>query len=222
MKVLLADDDTDLTDVLCEYLEQQGLNVYPVSDGETALTKFYEEPWDMVVLDIMMPGLNGLDLLTRIRARSEVPVVMLTAKGDEDDKVRGFSLGADDYVAKPFSAKELTARLQAHCRRRTAYKRDSLKRNNIELLHDEFTVRVNGEHVVLTSAERSILRLLLTSGHEPTTRDRIYRVVFGRELSPFDRSLDTHISNLRRKLTQTGCAHPKIKAIRGVGYVLVD
>ena len=220
LKVLLVDDDKALTEILSEHFLRNQIQLDVACDGESALSHHNPEDYDVVLLDIMLPGVNGLEVLQTFRRHSSVPILMLTAKGDEDDRVAGLNLGADDYVAKPFSSRELLARLHALNRRRTRNVSPTLAHKDIELLQNQLAVRVNGTRVELTGAECSLLSHLLTSPHEPIAREVLYRRVLGREESPFDRSLDTHISNLRKKLGNTPDNRSRIRSIRGVGYIL--
>ena len=220
MKVLLVDDDRALTEILFEHLVRNQIQLDIVYDGESAIKDHNPDDYDVILLDVMLPGVNGLEVLQTFRRNSSVPILMLTAKGDEDDRVTGLNLGADDYVAKPFSSRELLARLHALNRRRTQSVDRTIVHHDIEILKNQFAAQVNGKRVELTGAECSLLTLLLRSPDEPIPREILYRRVLGREVSPFDRSLDTHISNLRKKLGDTSDKRSRIRSIRGVGYIL--
>ncbi len=220
MRVLLVDDDRELTDLLSNFLERQQMRVEVVASAEEALERFSPEQFDVVLLDVMLPEQSGLDVLQKLRRDSQIPIIMLTAKGSEDDRVTGLDLGADDYVSKPFSSRELTARIRALSRRRDSSIQTNMIHHDIELIPNEFAVVVSDKKINLTSVECAILQRLLDSPTEPITRKTLYREVLGREISPFDRSLDTHISNLRRKLGEHGDNKTRIRAIRGVGYIL--
>ncbi|XOV84917.1 MAG: response regulator transcription factor [bacterium] len=220
MKVLVVDDDTALTEILSEYFLRNQIQLDIAHDGESALAHYNPDDYDVILLDIMLPGVNGLEVLQTLRRRSSVPILMLTAKGEEDDRVTGLNLGADDYVAKPFSSRELLARLHALNRRRLTASEPALAHQDIELLHNQLAANVGGKRIELTGAECSLLTQLLRSPNQPIAREVLYRRVLGREVTPFDRSLDTHISNLRRKLGDTPDKRSRIRSIRGVGYIL--
>ncbi len=220
-RLLVIDDDQELCELLVEYLGGEGFAVDAVHDGELGLERAGTPGYDLVVLDVMLPGLNGLEVLRRLRAASRVPVVMLTARGDEVDRVVGLELGADDYLPKPFNPRELAARIRAVLRRteRGGAAPDGLLRvADLELDPGARRVRVGGAEVELTGVEFALLERLLRAAGEVVERVDLSREVLGRRPSPFDRSLDVHLSNLRRKLGPSGSGGERIKTIRGVGY----
>jgi len=225
--VLIIDDDTELCDLLAKYLGREGFAVEAVHDGETGATRALAAEWALVILDIMLPRLSGLEVLRRIRATSGVPIVMLTARGDEVDRVVGLELGADDYLPKPFSPRELIARMRAVLRRgpsavgAAAEKGRMLRVGDLVLDTGAHAVRRGGEPIHLTGAEYTLLETLVRSGGAVVDRETLSRAVLGRRAARFDRSLDVHASSLRRKLGLLPGGGERIKAVRGSGYFYV-
>jgi DNA-binding response OmpR family regulator len=220
--LLIIDDDQELCAMLIEFLGPEGFSTTTAGTGKAGLDELARAPVDLVVLDVMLPELSGFEVLRRIRSSSRVPVIMLTARGEEVDRVVGLEMGADDYLAKPFSPRELVARIRAVLRRGPG---DS---------HDESGVIVFGplrldlrarraeageRDLELTSAELRILELLVRADTRTVTRDDLMTQALGRRLLPTDRSLDTHVSNLRRKLTQA-TDRVNVQSVRGAGYAL--
>jgi two-component system response regulator CpxR len=222
-QVLLIDDDRELGEMLSDYLAPEQLELTVCGTGEDGLGKLGDDPFDLVILDIMLPGMNGLDVLRELRKSSDIPVIMLTARGDDVDKILGLEFGADDYIAKPFNPRELTARIKAILRRSGSgdTRSDSYTVGEIRL--DTRTRRVTalGEELRLTGTEYEVLRCLMQSQGDVVNRERMSKEALGRRLLPFDRSIDTHISNLRGKLEEAGVSDPSIISQRGVGYRLV-
>ena len=230
-RVLIIDDDVKLTALVAEYLTREGLEVEVSHDGAQGLARARAQMPSLLVLDVMLPGLSGLDVLRQLRAgndpASRLPVLMLTARGDELDKVLGLELGADDYLPKPFSSRELAARLRALLRRSQLETSPSpapesgrlLRVGDIELDVAARQARRQSEILTLTSGEFDMLELLLRHAGEVVTRETISERALGRRLLPQDRSIDVHMSNLRRKLGATGTGQERIKAVRGVGYL---
>jgi DNA-binding response OmpR family regulator len=224
-RILLVEDDVSLCNLLNEYLRRVGFEVESVHDGRDALERIFSGNYLAVVLDLMLPGIMGLDLLQRIRAKSNIPVLILTAQGEEIDRILGLEVGADDYLAKPFNPRELTARLNAVLRRaqglanKNTNSFDSVK--HADLLFDPAARAVRCADVVLhlTTAEFELLRVLLNNAGLVVSRDELAQEAFGRLFSPMDRSIDLHISHLRRKLGRFPDGSERIKAIRGVGYM---
>jgi len=218
--LLVIDDDVELAELLTEYLGAEGFRVSSVHDGLEGLAKAESGGFAMVVLDVMLPGTNGFEVLRKLRARSNVPVLMLTARGEDVDRIVGLELGADDYLAKPFNPRELVARVRAILRRfersQDASSQGVVTVGPIEVDLSRRVARANGEVLVLTGAELSLLDLLLRNVGRVVSRDEIAEKVLGRPLSGLDRSVDVHMSNLRKKLGAIGETH--IKSIRGVGY----
>lgn len=221
MKVLLVDDDDDFANGLKIFLEKFNIATViesRITSAEKQLKKF---EFDIILLDVMMPGGSGFDFLPTIRKMFDVPVIMLTALDEEDELVNGLDLGADDYITKPFSPKELVARLRAVNRRHSINKTDiKTVLDDLELFCNQSMVRVNKVNIALTEVECHILHLLLNSKDHPVSRDLLYSQVLKRDMMPDDRSLDVHISNLRRKLGSHPSKGNRIRAIRGQGYAL--
>jgi DNA-binding response OmpR family regulator len=221
-RVLLIDDDKRLHELLTTYLEQNGFIVVGAPDGQRGLAALDAEPFDVVLLDVMMPGLDGLEVCRRIRAKSRVPILMLTAKGDETDRVVGLELGADDYIAKPFGPRELVARLRAVLRR---VNRDAdaelVVINEIAIDVPAHKVLVDGREIELTGIEFDILLALARRAGRVVARDALLSEAGRGDVIVSDRTVDVHISHLRQKLGDDPRSPKKIKTIRGVGYVLV-
>ena len=224
-RVLLVDDDMSLCNLLNEYLARAGFEVESVHDGRDALDRVFSGNYLAVVLDLMLPGIMGLDVLQRIRAKSNIPVLILTAQGEEIDRILGLEVGADDYLAKPFNPRELTARLNAVLRRAQGQANQNINCFDFvkhgDLLFDPAarTVRCADSVLHLTTAEFELLRVLLKNAGQVVTRDELAKDALGRFFSPTDRSIDLHISHLRRKLGRFPDGSERIKAIRGVGYM---
>ena len=225
-KLLLVDDDIELTELLSAFLKLEGFEVQTANNGMEAL-KILNETHQLVLMDIMMPVLNGIETLKEIRKRSNVPVMMLTAKGDDIDRVLGLELGADDYLPKPFNDRELVARIRAILRRSVSPSnnvdntKEILSFENVTLYLTRQTAMYGEENLNLTDYEFKILQRLIESKGDIVTREELSLEVLGKTLSPFDRSLDMHISNLRRKLPERESKLPWFKTLRGKGYLLV-
>lgn len=225
--ILLIDDDRDLAELLGEYLDAEGYRLSAAYSGEDGIEQLAKEDYDLVLLDVMMPGIDGFETLRQIRSQSSVPVLMLTAKGEEMDRVLGLELGADDYLAKPYSHRELLARIKALLRRieldRVQQENDTgtLTRNGVTLNFDTYEVECDGENVPMTTSEFKVLRVLMARAGKAVPKEDLYREVLGREIMAYDRSIDMHVSNVRRKL-QAVTEEPKIQTIRGIGYLFVD
>ena len=221
MKVLLVDDDEDFANGLKIFLEKFNIATViesRITSAEKQLKKF---EFDIILLDVMMPGGSGFDFLPTIRQMFDVPVIMLTALDEEAELVNGLDLGADDYITKPFSPKELVARLRAVNRRHSINKTDiKTVLDDLELFCNQSMARVNKVNIALTEVECHILHLLLNSKDHSVSRDLLYSQVLKRDMMPDDRSLDVHISNLRRKLGSHPTKGNRIRAIRGQGYAL--
>ena len=224
-RILLVDDDLSLCGLLSEYLGRVGFEVEPVHSGLDALERVFSGDYFATVLDLMLPGMKGLDVLQRIRAKSNIPVLILTAQGDEIDRILGLEVGADDYLPKPFNPRELTARLNAVLRRTNGLaaqdpgKFDSVKHADLQIDPAARAVRCADSLLHLTTAEFELLRVLLINAGQVVTRDELAQGALGRLFSPMDRSIDLHISHLRRKLGRFPDGSDRIKAIRGVGYM---
>jgi DNA-binding response OmpR family regulator len=222
-RVLVIDDDVGLCELVGEYLEPEGYSVEAIHNGERGIDRALSEEHDLVVLDVMLPGTNGFDVLRRIRAKSRIPVLMLTARGDDVDRIVGLEIGADDYLPKPFNPRELVARIRAVLRRTqptgSPAMRETMVVGDIEMDSNTRNVRREGQIVELTGVEYDLLEILLRCAGQIVKREELVKEVLGRELSPFDRSIDMHISNLRKKLGHQLNGLERIKTIRGVGYI---
>lgn len=220
--VLLIDDDTELTKLLEEYLEEEQFHLDAAHDGVAGLDKALNNQYSVVVLDVMLPGMSGLDVLKQLRQKSSVPVLMLTARGSELDRILGLELGADDYLPKPFNPRELVARLRAILRRTvsgTTVSSQPVHVADVELHPESRSVTCGGKPVTLTGAEFDLLYTFLRNPGKIISREDLTQAALGRPMSPMDRSIDVHVSNLRRKLGGYDGNHERIKAIRGSGYV---
>lgn len=217
--ILLADDDTELCGLLREYFESEGFDVRLAHDGLSALDELRKPGLDLVVLDVMMPRMNGMDVLKEVRRESRIPVIMLTARGDDMDRILGLELGADDYVPKPCNPRELLARIRAVMRRAHGpVEHGIINVDDLELNQGNRTLQKSGEAVELTSTEFSILLTLLQHRGEVVSKRDLYVSALGREPVPHDRSVDMHVSNLRRKLGPDPAGENRIETIRGIGY----
>ena len=222
--ILIIDDDVALCELVTEYLQPLGFQISTTPRGDSGAELAIKENPDLVVLDVMLPGLNGFEVLRKIREQSKVPVLMLTARGDDVDRIIGLEIGADDYLAKPFNPRELAARIKAILRRTKTDPTEqlapqSITVGDIELDHGTRVVRRNGEIVDLTNVEFELLANLLRSAGQVIKRDELSQTVLGRRPSVFDRSIDMHISNLRKKLGHKYLGLERIKTLRGVGYI---
>jgi len=227
--ILLIDDDVDLCVMLTDYLGRHGFHIASVHNGEAGLKLALTESYAMVLLDVMLPGLDGFEVLRRLRSTSSMNVLLLTARGDDVDRIVGLEIGADDYLPKPFNPRELLARIRAILRRATRAESstptpkqvsDSVSALGLELDASARTVSCAGKPVSLTDVEFALLQTLMRSVGEVVERERLAEAVLGRKLHPFDRSLDMHISRLRRKLEDACGLGERVKTIRGVGYQL--
>jgi DNA-binding response OmpR family regulator len=222
--VLLVDDDAELCAMLTRYLAPEGFAVTAVHDGEAGVAAALAGTAQVVVLDIGLPRLDGFGVLRRLRAASTVPVLMLTARGDDVDRIVGLELGADDYLAKPFNPRELAARLRAILRRARGVPGPGPRRLAVGDLQLDPAARLltrGGEAIELTATEFAMIDCLLRHAGEPVGRERLSEAVLGRPWSPLDRSLDTHVANLRRKLGPAADGSPRIRTVRGRGYQYV-
>jgi DNA-binding response OmpR family regulator len=218
VNLLLVDDDGELCSLLGEFLRREGFNVECEHDGVRGLEKAGKPGVDLVILDVMLPGMDGFEILRRLRQESRVPVVMLTARGEDVDRIVGLELGADDYLPKPFNPRELAARIRAVLRRYEPHApapSARLEVNGVVLDPGTREVYSRGRRVELTTFEFDILDLLMRSAGRVLSRDALMENFYNRKATPFDRSIDMHISHLRKKLEQ---GDNLIKTIRGVGY----
>jgi two-component system response regulator CpxR len=218
VNILVVDDDAELCSLMTEFLRREGFTVECELEGQKGLERAAGGGVDLVVLDVMLPGMDGFEILRRLRQRSKVPVMMLTARGEDVDRIIGLELGADDYLPKPFNPRELAARIRAILRRyepRPAAAGGRLEVNGITLDTGTREVVAHGKPVELTTFEFDILEMLMRSAGRVLSRDALMENFYSRKATPFDRSIDMHISHLRKKLEH---GDTLIKTIRGVGY----
>eukprot|EP00095_Tigriopus_kingsejongensis_P003404 snap_masked-scaffold166_size294552-processed-gene-1.5 protein:Tk03404 transcript:snap_masked-scaffold166_size294552-processed-gene-1.5-mRNA-1 annotation:"transcriptional regulator" len=228
-KILLIDDDIELTGLLRDLLELEGYEVDIANNGQQGLDQINDEI-DLVLLDVMMPVLNGMETLRRLRDSWETPVLMLTAKGEEIDRVMGLELGADDYLPKPFSDRELLARMRAILRRtaksgddkRGEEAQESIEYQDIVIFPGKMEVYCQQQLIDLTGTETALLTYLVKQPGNIVAKADISMNVLGKRLAPFDRAIDMHISNIRKKLPERQDGKPRIKTLRGRGYLLVE
>ncbi|OBS92215.1 DNA-binding response regulator [Vibrio tasmaniensis] len=224
--ILLIDDDTELTGLLKDILSFEGFTVSEANDGYAGLEAINDEI-DLILLDVMMPRLNGMETLKKLRENWETPVLMLTAKGEEIDRVIGLELGADDYLPKPFSDRELLARIRAILRRtQTAAApkaaSDTIQYQDIEVFPGKQEAYCNGQQIDLTTTEFALLSHLIQNPGQVITKEALSLDVLGKRLAAFDRAIDMHISNLRKKIPERNDGKSRIKTLRGRGYLLVE
>lgn len=222
-KILIIDDDQELSELLAAYLKQQGFDVNIENSPLDGLESLKRTVYDILLLDVMMPEIDGFETLKRLRGFSSVPVIMLTAKGDDFDKILGLELGADDYLPKPFNQRELVARIKALIRRLDPIQGFSqpqqLSLHGIHLNEANQSVTVGGKQIEMTATEFLLLAQLMKQAGQLQTKEILSEKVLGRKLSAFDRSLDMHVSNIRKKLAHHG-VNDVIKTIRGTGYLM--
>jgi two-component system response regulator CpxR len=221
-RILVVDDDVELCSLVSEYLRPEGFQVEAVHDGKAGLARALSGDHLLAVLDVMLPVINGFDVLRRIRDSSRLPVLLLTARGEDVDRIVGLEIGADDYLPKPFNPRELVARIRAILRRTRAKGEarvpDVIRVGDVELDPATRTVLHRGKPVELTSVEFSLLQVLLREAGRVVTREALVDEVLGRKFSPFDRSIDMHVSKVRKKLGDSDTGD-HIKTIRGAGYI---
>ncbi|MGO1503194.1 MAG: response regulator transcription factor [Marinobacter sp.] len=219
-RVLLVEDDDELRELLARYLNGQGFTVREAANGKDGLALGLGQHCDIVVLDIMLPDINGLEVLRELRAETHLPVLLLTARGDETDRIVGFEVGADDYIPKPCNPRELVARLQAILRRVAWDQKAEVKaarhHGDLRVEPDHRRIYQNDEPLELTATEYEILQVLLSHAGSVVRKTDLMQWALGRRLEAFDRTLDMHISNLRRKLGNDD--PPRIETVRGLGY----
>ncbi|PSW11846.1 DNA-binding response regulator [Photobacterium rosenbergii] len=226
-KILLVDDDTELTSLLSDILDMEGFEVVEANNGEQGLAKV-DDSIDLILLDVMMPVMNGTEMLRRLREKYETPVLMLTAKGEEIDRVLGLELGADDYMPKPFSDRELLARIRAILRRTqskgatTKAGPECLTYQDIEIYPGRQEVLCHGTPIEMTGTELALLSYFVQHPGKIIAKNDLSLEVLGKRLAPFDRAIDMHVSNLRKKLPERDDGKPWIKTLRGKGYLLVE
>lgn len=220
-KLLIVDDDKELVDLLSELLAYEGFDIDTAMNGLEALEKL-DQSHDLVLLDVMMPKLNGFETLKKIRQQSSTPIIMLTARGDDIDKVVGLELGADDYLPKPFNDRELLARIRAILRRT---KQDKVNQeyevHGLTLDPEKMEAHFNGENLNLTGTEFSLLQILIQNPGTILSREYLTTTILGKNITPFDRAIDMHMSNLRKKLPIVDEEHSWFKTLRGKGYLFI-
>lgn len=223
--ILLIDDDVELCSMLTDYLGRHGFHITSVHRGDAGLKVAREKPWALVLLDVMLPGMDGFEVLKQLRGASPVSILLLTARGDDVDRIVGLEIGADDYLPKPFNPRELLARMRAILRRSGTPEPTSasiiLRIDDLELDPGARTVLTKGKAVELTDVEFSLLEALMRSPGKVVSREELAERALGRSLNPFDRSLDMHVSRLRRKLDEVSSSGDRVKTIRGAGYQLL-
>jgi two-component system response regulator CpxR len=222
-RILIIDDDVELCSMIGEYLRPEGFTVEAVHNGERGLQRALSKEHDLLLLDVMLPGMNGFDLLRQLRTSSDLRVLLLTARGDDVDRIVGLEIGADDYLPKPFNPRELLARVRAILRRpqngKGAESGERLIIGDVEIDLGSRTATRNGDAVELTSVEFNLLETLLRSAGKIVSREELAQKVLGRNLNLFDRSIDVHISKLRKKLGEVVSGGERIKTVRGAGYL---
>lgn len=226
-RILIVDDEQNILDVVKAYLEKEGFEVAEAMDGEAALKLFNNETIDLMILDLMLPKISGEEVCRRIRAASSVPIIMLTAKAEEDNKIEGISIGADDYLTKPFSVRELIVRVRALLRRTYKYASpttDILSFNNgdLEININKLAVKKKGEPVILTANEFKVLTILLTNPGQVFSREQLVTKAFGVDYEGYDRTVDTYIKNIRKKIEDSPKEPKYIIAVYGMGYKFVS
>lgn len=225
--ILLIDDDAELSQLVTDYLTLDGFSLDHAADGIKGLQKAQSGSYQLILLDIMLPGLDGLSLLRQLRQTSYCPVLMLTARGDDIDRILGLELGADDYLAKPFNPRELSARVRAILRRvelaqqPVQHQVPLLELNGVQLNRQNRQVHCEGHNIVLTATEFQLLEYLMNHAGRVVSKEELSKEVMGRVLQQYDRSLDMHVSNIRKKLAQ-GASNEKIQTLRGSGYLFLE
>jgi len=221
-RILVIDDDERIRSLLAEYLGGRGFAVSGAADGESGLEALRAGAFDLAVLDVMMPGIDGFEVVRRLRAESQVPVILLTARGDDFDRIVGLELGADDYLAKPFNPRELLARIQAVLRRSESAPAEGqlLRAGEIVVDPDRRSVRLGDRAIELTTTEFELLRTLVANAGRVIPRERLMELARGEDYASFERSVDVHISHIRKKLGDDARKPRLLKTVRGVGYTV--
>lgn len=227
-KILLVDDDLELTQLLTEILTLEGFQVTVAEDGEEGLLRLAEQDFNLVLLDVMMPRLNGFAMLAKLRETHDTPVLMLTARGDSQDRVNGLEAGADDYLAKPFDDRELLARIRAILRRTQSAQpqrggtSEEIRFMDLVLQPGLQQVSSGEQLLELTATEFGLLECLLRNPGQIVSKSQLSELVLGKKLEPFDRAIDMHLSNLRKKLPERTDGQPRFKTVRGRGYLWLE
>ena len=228
--ILVVDDDREIRSLVAQFLKKHGYRVSDAPDGKSMMQQLESGRFDLVVLDLMLPGEDGLSLCRRVRSNSSLPIIMLTAMGEETDRIVGLEMGADDYLPKPFSPRELLARIKAVLRRASGTETDSGEAAKGEISFDKWRIDLTkrelrapgGALVALTAGEFDLLSVLVERAGRVLSRDQLLDLTRGREAAPFDRSVDVQISRLRRKIEQDPKNPKVIKTVRGGGYTLAS
>ena len=222
-RILIVEDEESIADLEKDYLELSGFEVEVANDGEIGLKKGLEGEFDLIILDLMLPGVDGFEICRQIRSQKNTPIIMVSAKKDDIDKIRGLGLGADDYMTKPFGMMELIARVKALLRRtKESGKNDNVNTLNIgclSVIPSKYSVKVGGEKVVLTLKEFDLLCLLLQNKGTVFTRDKLLNKIWGYDFDGESRTVDVHVRTLRQKLGEAG---KYIETVRGIGYKIGD
>ncbi len=227
MRILLIDDDVELCELMVRFLGSEGFDVESANDGISGLDALLSGDYDLAVLDIMMPGKNGMDVLRELRQKSNIPVIMLTARGEEMDRIIGLELGADDYMPKPCNPRELSARIRAVLRRFEMQEHLVSQNDNIRIFgsiewHPQSrSIYENGAVIELTATEFNILAALMEHAGEVVSKQELSKAALGKHYGPFDRSLDVHIGHLRKKISPVSDEQPRIKTVHSVGWLFV-
>jgi two-component system response regulator CpxR len=222
--ILLADDDVELCELITEYLQAEGFQITAVNDGEEALKTVKDTAFDLIILDVMLPKLTGFEVLAKLREHYKIPVLMLTARGSDVDRIVGLEMGADDYLPKPCNPRELVARIRAILRRTrdttpvSVSDSEALTVGDLTLHIGKHQTLLNGQEIILTSTEFSVLAVLLAQAGKVVNKEQLNEKALGRKLTAYDRSMDMHVSNLRKKLGPHSNGKARIKTIRGMGY----
>ena len=219
--LLIIDDDTEFTELLTEYLTAESFVITCTHDGESGIKKALNQTFDAIILDVMLPKLSGLEVLKSLREHNDTPVLMLTARGDDIDRIVGLEIGADDYLAKPCNPRELVARLRAILRRtkKTASNKPLLSFDKLSMDCSKRVVTMDGEALELTNTEFNILEILMKSPGQAFSKQELTEYALGRKFTAYDRSIDVHISNLRNKIGQNAAGDERLKTVRGFGYL---
>lgn len=220
--ILIVDENVELTEQLGLHLRQEGFNVSAVHDGDSALKKAFNQSFDAIILDVMLPQLNGFEVLRTIRQQSSTPVLMLTARADDIDRLVGLEIGADDYLTKPCNPHELITRLRAILRRtqKAPIHKTVIQHHHFQVDSAKRQAKISGCELELTNTEFNILEILIKSPGQAFSKEELTEYALGRKYTAFDRSIDVHISNLRNKLGDHSMDSPWIKTVRGFGYLL--
>ncbi|HAX73358.1 MAG TPA: DNA-binding response regulator [Firmicutes bacterium] len=228
-KILLVEDDVSISEMVSDYLLKEGFDIVNASDGSEAIETFKKDSFDLILLDLMIPKINGMDVIKAIREISFVPILIISAKNSDVDKALGLGFGADDYLTKPFSLIELLARVSSAIRRTNEYspthvpaKSKTIKINELELDLDNYCVKNKGSEVKLTSKEFQILKLLMNHPKKVFSKEQIYRAVWDEDYFGEENAINVHISRLRDKIEDDPCNPKYIKTIWGIGYKLGD